>query len=251
MTSTTHYTEESLRQDLTSPHSSHASPKTCIGITAERAYYHGENLFIKRSLRPREFKTGYKGLHIPCLGKERLQNEAAALRFLHGSEIPVPAIYAAFEIDDAFFLVTEFVDGTPMSELADEEKRVVSAELEEHVVNLHEMKAQVSGLEGVVIPPYRVMRQSDEVWATQRGEYEYVFCHNDLSQQNVIVDLASLKIMAIIDWEYAGFFPEYFEAPFYRRLGPSVAMDGEHGDVPRLLRFLAGKDKYVDANELS
>jgi Ser/Thr protein kinase RdoA (MazF antagonist) len=70
------------------------------------------------------------------------------------------------------------------------------------------------------------------------GPDEFVFCHNDLSQQNVIVDPLSLKILAIIDWEYAGFYPEFFDRPFYKRLGPSIALDGEEDDTEKLLDFL-------------
>ncbi|KAF4626082.1 hypothetical protein G7Y89_g12082 [Cudoniella acicularis] len=59
---------------------------------------------------------------------------------------------------------------------------------------------------------------SDE-WKLKTSEAdEYVFCHDDLSQQNIIVDPDTLKIKAIIDWEYAGFFPEYFEREFFQRL---------------------------------
>lgn len=67
---------------------------------------------------------------------------------------------------------------------------------------------------------------------------EYIFCHNDLSQQNIIVDPHSLKIRVIIDWEYVGFYPENFETHFYKRLGPSVAFQEEHDDAGELLEFL-------------
>lgn len=94
--------------------------------------------------------------------------------------------------------------------------------------------------EGTVIPPNRVLENTDnDNWSVRSSESdEYEFCHNDLSQYNIIVDPATLKIKAIIDWEYAGFFPPYFEAPFYKRPGPSVALDGERDDVPELLQFL-------------
>ncbi|KAJ5341845.1 hypothetical protein N7541_010969 [Penicillium brevicompactum] len=236
---------ENFEKNLARPLSYYTSSEKCIGITAERAYYHSDGLFIKRSLRPSEYKVGYKGLHIPRLGKERLQNEAESLRFLRRvSNIPVPVVYGAFEIDDSFFLITEFFDGPAMSELDEEQKRGVAAELNRHLATLHEIRSQeTGGPSGIVIPPYRVMHQtSTDIWPKlTSARPEYVFCHNDLSQQNVIVDPQSLKIKAIIDWEYAGFFPEYFEAHFYERLGPSVAIDGEHDDVPKLLQFLNAK----------
>lgn len=41
------------------------------------------------------------------------------------------------------------------------------------------------------------------------------------------VDPQTLKVKAIIDWEYAGFFPAQFEGMYFRRPGPSVALGGE------------------------
>lgn len=64
---------------------------------------------------------------------------------------------------------------------------------------------------------------------------DLVFCHNDLSANNVIVDPTTLKVNAIIDWEYAGFYPETFERNFFTRVGPSVALEGEVNDENRLL----------------
>lgn len=67
---------------------------------------------------------------------------------------------------------------------------------------------------------------------------DLVFCHNDLSTYNVIVDPETLKVKAVIDWEYAGFYPQDFEAMFFRRLGPSAALDGEINDEERLLKIM-------------
>lgn len=71
-----------------------------------------------------------------------------------------------------------------------------------------------------------------------RETADLVFCHNDLSTHNVIVDPKTLKINAIIDWEYAGFFLPEFEAPFYRRRGASVALIGEVNDEKALTEIL-------------
>lgn len=67
---------------------------------------------------------------------------------------------------------------------------------------------------------------------------DLVFCHNDLSAHNVIVNPETLKVNAIIDWEYAGFFPEEFEGMFFRRPGPSIALDGEENDEEQLLNIM-------------
>jgi serine/threonine protein kinase len=219
-----------------------SSPDGCIALTFERGYYHCDRLFIKRSLRPTEFRTSQRGLHIPRLGKERLYNEAESLRFIQRTtNIPVPTVYGAFEMDDSFFLITEYIQGTPMSRLSEDQKKIVRVELLQHLATLHGIRSNtIGGPSGMVIPPYRVMRCTEnDGWQVKSSDStEYVFCHNDLSQPNILVDPDTFKIRAIIDWEYAGFFPEYFDAPFFERLGPSVAIEGEKDDVEKLLHFL-------------
>ncbi|KAJ5737350.1 uncharacterized protein N7483_002475 [Penicillium malachiteum] len=213
--------------------------------TPERGYHHCDGVFVKRSLRPSEYVTSYKGgLHIPRLGIERLQNEAESLRFLRRfSNIPVPTLYAAFEVDGAFFLIMEYIEGIGMSALPEDQKQRVWPELQQYITALHELKShKLGGIGDIVIPPCRVLERTgkdSDSWPRKESQsQEYVFCHNDLSQHNIIVDPDTLKIKAIIDWEYAGFFPEYFEASFYKRIGPSSALDGEPDDVPLLLDFL-------------
>src|SRR4051812_38759030 len=82
-----------------------------------------------------------------------------------------------------------------------------------------------------------------------RDSEDLVFCHNDLSTHNVIVDPETLKIKAIIDWEYAGFYPAEFEGMFFRRPGASVALKGEVNDE-KLLRSIMYENEigYGDEN---
>jgi thiamine kinase-like enzyme len=69
----------------------------------------------------------------------------------------------------------------------------------------------IGGVSGLVCPPYRVtLKTPNDVWYLKRStSKEFVFCHNDLSQHNVIVDPETLQNNAIIDWEYAGFYPDF------------------------------------------
>lgn len=221
----------------------------CFAFTFERKYYHRGNAFIKRSLRPREFRTGYQGLHVPRVGKERLLNEAASLRYIREmTNIPVPTVYCDFEDDGAYYLVTEYIDGVSMSELQEEEKSTVSKEVNQHLATLRNLKSRnIGGPTGIVIPPYRVtLHTKNDYWALEPSDTnEYVYCHNDLSQQNIIVDPDTLKIKAIIDWEYSGFYPSFFEALFYKRLGPLSAVQGEVDDTPDLLDFLNSHQRTV------
>lgn len=58
----------------------------CFAITFEGKYYKKADIFVKRSLRESEYRTGYRGLHIPKLGKERLKNEAESSKFIQNSQ---------------------------------------------------------------------------------------------------------------------------------------------------------------------
>jgi aminoglycoside phosphotransferase len=59
--------------------------------------------------------TGVRGLHVPRLGKERLVNKAHSLRFVRQyTTIPVPAVYYDFEDDEAYYLITKYVEGMEM-----------------------------------------------------------------------------------------------------------------------------------------
>lgn len=159
------------------------------------------------------------------------------------ANIPVPTVYGAFEVDGSYFLITEYVDGCSMAQLSsDDDKKAVHTELDQYLAMLKGITSkQIGGPTGIVIPPYRVMNSTDrDIWPRYSSQYKenYVFCHNDLSQENIIVDPDTLKIKAIIDWKYAGFFPSYIEAPFYKRRGPSVRLGDEPDDVSKLVRFL-------------
>ena len=84
-----------------------------------------------------------------------------------------------------------------------------------------------------------MVKSARQQWKMKPLESEdLVFCHNDLSTTNVIVDPVTLKVNAIIDWEYSGFYPEQFEGKFFMRIGPSVALDGEVNDEARLLDIM-------------
>lgn len=222
--------------------------KDCFAVTPERKYYRSGDTFIKRNLRPGEWQQHNGYLHVPLFNFERIMNEAACLQFVaENTNIPIPKLIACFEDDGAAYLVTEYVEGVGMTELTEKEQDVVVAELEQHLATLHALTSDTwggpnpgPGPGGVVLPPHRVMRHSDRrpYRLRPRETADLVFCHNDLSAPNVIVDPSTLKINAIIDWEYAGFYPPEFERAFYLRSGPSVALDGEENDEAALMALL-------------
>ncbi|KAI1113792.1 kinase-like domain-containing protein [Nemania sp. NC0429] len=196
--------------------------ENCIGITPERKYYRCGNNYIKRSLRPTEWQKHNSYLHVPKFNPERILNEGACLKFLaENTDIALPKLYACYEDDGAGYLITEYVEGVGVNELISEQQKMVGQELQKHLKTLRALTSDKWARRpgGPVLPPYRV-------------------CHNDLSANNVIVDLAGLKIEAIIDWEYAAFFLPEFESPFYLRVGPSIPLPGEVDDVDMLLNIL-------------
>jgi hypothetical protein len=221
--------------------------ESCVGITSERKYFHAGNAFIKRSLRPSEWQVSpFKGtIHVPRMNNERLLNEAATLKYIkENTNIPVPQLYACFEDDDAVVLVTEFVKGVGMHELDDAQREIVKKELQGHIETLQNLKSsRIGGPGGIVIPPYRALLKTfrSEWNLTPFEKDELVFCHNDLSQQNVKVDPETLKITAIIDWEHAGFWPSWCEWRFFERLGPFVAKGDEVDDSARIIELLQSR----------
>lgn len=48
-----------------------------------------------------------------------------------------------------------------------------------------------------------------------RDTDEYVFCHTDLDRQNIMVDPETFRIVSILDWETAGFFPPSWELHYW------------------------------------
>ncbi|CAD0092449.1 unnamed protein product [Aureobasidium mustum] len=221
--------------------------KDCIAVTPDRKYYNTKTAFVKRSLRPAEWQvSAFLGkIIVPRLGEERLLNEAAALDFITANTtIPVPKVLTCFEDDGAVYLVTELIDARRMDELSDPDRAIIAEELETYVSQLHSLRSSnLGGCTGLAIPPYRVWEKTprDEWKFRPSGAEEYVFCHMDLSRQNVLVCHDELKIKAIIDWEYSGFWPEKFEKRFYERLGPSVALEGEVDDVDEILSLMNEK----------
>ncbi|KAG9842072.1 glycoside hydrolase, partial [Aureobasidium melanogenum] len=221
--------------------------KDCIAVTADRKYYQTKSAFVKRSLRPQEWQaSAFLGkIIVPRLGEERLLNEAAELEFVAANtNIPVPIVLACFEDDSAVYLITELIDARSMDGLSDSDRAVVAKELETYIDQLHGLRSSsLGGCTGLAIPPYRVWEKTprDEWKFRPSDAEEYVFCHMDLSQQNVLVCHDALKIKAIVDWEYSGFWPEKFEKRFYERLGPSVALEGEVDDVDEILSLMIEK----------
>lgn len=219
----------------------------CWAILTDKKYYQVGSSCIKRTLRPHEWQSTDDGHLIvpPTTYRQRWKNEAAVLQYLQEStNLPLPRLQCAYEDDGAFYFSTEYVPGVSMSQLEEAQKLQVMEELRRHVETLRSLRSDKPGVPGedMLCAPYRVTRnrwKDNSCWRSRQGvDGEYVFCHNDLGQHNVLVDPETLKISAIIDWEFSGFWPEWFERSFYERRGPSSALAGEDDDVERCRDWL-------------
>ncbi|KJA13873.1 hypothetical protein HYPSUDRAFT_195512 [Hypholoma sublateritium FD-334 SS-4] len=222
----------------------------CDAITSEKKYYvfsdvPNGSVFIKRNLTPSEYIVArWNGeLVIPDMLMERMKNEAATIRYIQkNTTIPTPNIRCAFEDHGRYYIITDIVPGVTLDEVPEEKKATVIEELQGYISQMHALKSNViGGVSGNVVLPHRLSKFLPGHQIPRLREAptaQFVMCHNDLSQHNIIVDEVTLKINAILDWEYAGFFPPEFDRAFYLRPGPSAALKGEENDVQKLLQVL-------------
>ena len=116
---------------------------------------------------------------------KRLRNEAASLKFIRKMiDISVLILYCDFEDDDAYYVVTQYVQGVSMSDLTLEQKKTVSQEIKIHLSTLRILTSNTIGEPfGHIVSSYRVMKRTEnDTWTSLVSEFnKYVFCHNDLS----------------------------------------------------------------------
>lgn len=191
------------------------------------SYYVTESAMIKR--QPHSTELGNDIYGNPAVNPyiaDRLRNEAAVLRFLRANTtIPVPEVLDLQTLDGLVSLKTAWVDGAvelcdiPASRI-DAAVAAVTAQLEAEVLpqlrNLRSRRMGGPDTDMPIIPPHRFWKAKDtRVWPSVEGDYS--FCHTDLDRQNILVHPQTYKIMAIIDWETAGFFPPEWELPLWKQ----------------------------------
>ncbi|KAJ8129993.1 hypothetical protein O1611_g3640 [Lasiodiplodia mahajangana] len=174
---------------------------------------------------------------------ERIANEVNALRLVsERTTIPVPRIIDQGKNPDGTqYLVTQRINGIPLHQLLDtgcplpEGKKHTAVKLCKTCVDeaysnalefiegsvlpqLTKLKSQERGILGFVMPPRWLCIDVDPPWkgkgpwkTLRLEEPNYVFQHGDLAAHNILIDPQTLQVKALIDWEYAGFFPPGME----------------------------------------
>ncbi|OAA76441.1 Aminoglycoside phosphotransferase [Akanthomyces lecanii RCEF 1005] len=224
-------TSGTLQQTLEDIASSDIELDAC---TWERRYVLRGDYFIKSELEEQKLIVRENGSVVrPFWPKERLLNEYATLRFVAANTtIPVPRHWL-YMADGLMHLATErIVHARPLQDLPAEKtaaaRKAVDEQIQRDVLpQLRAIRRDVIGSVAVslpVVPPLRIFCRDDRRWpritTTQDDVDNFVLCHNDLSAHNIFVDPDTFAIRAIIDWEYAGFYPERFEIPLWRMLTP-------------------------------
>lgn len=243
------------------------------GVMADRKIYHLPHLFVKRTLRRHEWIDLPRGgvVQPTAAMPQRYRTDAAIQRYLREhTNIPLPSFVQTFEDDGAVYLTMEFMSGAvQMDELPEADRKVVEKELRVHLETLKNLRSDTPGVPGeeFLVGPVRVCdyhwhyhtcwRPRPEAFAAPKGREDgesggdqFVLCHNDLGQHNVLVDPETLKIKAIIDWEFAGFWPPWFEQPFFERQGGGIPLEGEEDNTERCREWLLANCEPVEMEHL-
>ncbi|KAK5992017.1 hypothetical protein PT974_05413 [Cladobotryum mycophilum] len=193
------------------------------------AIYHDK--VVKRELSNDELIHRPNGAIIfPFWAKERLQNEAATLEFVaKNSSIPVPKCRLYTE-NGLLHLETEKVtDGVILDEIEEASREAAVAAVAEQMESdiLPQLRSLRRNFIGSVdpnipvFPPQRVYRLDRRSWERITSEADdFALIHNDLGPQNIFICPKTFRIVSIVDWEFAGFFPDYYELPLWTTFGP-------------------------------
>ncbi|RCI07397.1 hypothetical protein L249_1365 [Ophiocordyceps polyrhachis-furcata BCC 54312] len=208
-------------------------PQMAKFIAPFMSYYYTTKVFVKR--QPHQDELGLDMYGNPVIYPyiaDRLRNEAAVLQFIaKHTTIPVPALLDLWEDNGLVYLKTALVrDGIELRHvdeaLLSTATESVTAQLESDIFpQLRRLRRNFMGspdLKLPVIPPRRLWDWKEKrVWPSMMKDTDdYVFCHTDLDRQNILVDPNTFKIVSILDWETAGFFPQEWDLPFWTANGP-------------------------------
>ncbi|KAG6072145.1 hypothetical protein E4U31_007394 [Claviceps sp. LM219 group G6] len=197
------------------------------------SYYFTTKVFVKR--QPHTDELGLDGFGNPMVNPyiaDRLRNEAAVLQFVaKHTTIPVPKFLDLWEENGLVYLKTALVENAVELRHVDESLlstaiMSVTAQLKSDILpQLRRLRRNFMGSpnpELPVIPPHRLWGfREKRVWPSMTKDTDdYVLCHTDLDRQNILVDPNTFKIVSILDWETAGFFPQEWELPLWTINGP-------------------------------
>ncbi|KAH9971220.1 kinase-like domain-containing protein [Lactifluus volemus] len=139
--------------------------------------------------------------------------------------IPVPRVQDIFIINQTTYIIMDYINGLEFSQkaLSVEQRECVFEELKGYIAQMRALKptrpGRVEAADGSGFHSYLghdVILKLDKhrnAWpqfqAMGNRQYCTKFTHSDIAPRNILVNNG--KIAAIIDWETAGWYPEYWE----------------------------------------
>lgn len=175
--------------------------------------------------------------------------EAAALKLVRErTSIPVPEVYNVYkdEASGHVHIIMEFIEGDVLDKVWDQFDR---NQKDEVIQQLHGIFVELRNIKGTFIGSVDGTSCEDQVFSDELGAYgpyedetafnnglvtamersqqgawvvtlsdivlntlknhEIVMSHGDISPRNIIV--RGTKVVAILDWEMSGFYPEYWD----------------------------------------
>lgn len=220
-------------------------------LSTEQAFKQSKCVFLDTPRR----KVFRHGNIVIKFGLDVDSSEARTLRFVaETTNIPVPRLYGDhLHSDGTTIIAMEFVEGRILSELwpdlRHEEKMRIVGQLHEILKEMRRHRNDTIG--GILNTPavdtrmlsYKggpfqsedqfnkflrsdMIAQAPKMYRTMlegsmQNTHDIVLTHSDISPRNIIVHDCQIK--AVIDWEYAGWYPEYWDfVKFFNALDPSL-----------------------------
>lgn len=192
------------------------------------------------------------------LGAYNQPNEALALRFVkEHTTIPVPGVISS----DWDRITMDYIEGETLQQawttLTPAQRSDILIQLGGYIAQMRALQAIYLGRldgQGVLIPsiiprsggpfstlaefhdwlvqpPKRLEAQSmywHQITTQLRAECPIVFTHGDIASRNILV--RGGRIVALLDWEFAGWYPEYWDYVFTLRGMDNIDWDtlGRH-----------------------
>ncbi|KAF5635850.1 aminoglycoside 3 phosphotransferase [Fusarium sp. NRRL 52700] len=181
----------------------------------------------------------------------RIRREVEAMKFVQGhTSIPVPAIletHLGSGDKEPSWVIMERLTGQQLDKsslnMTDMAKERAVTELKEHLAQLHRIRPTGSGWIGScsggpaydhrlnnmsTCGPFSSIAEFNDFlvapvkdcprpeWVAKyrsqlRDDYGIHFAHADISGENILLDPTTGSITGIVDWEMAGFWPEWWE----------------------------------------
>ncbi|KAI0528038.1 kinase-like domain-containing protein [Xylaria bambusicola] len=200
--------------------------------------------------------------HPDGMGATDHPNEATVLRFIRANTtIPVPEVFSS----DWDRITMEYVDGQTLKQawsvLTPDQRSDILDQLRGYIAQLRALKGTKIGRldgQGAVVPgifkrsggpfatlvefqewlvkPHKGLRSQSMYWhqitTHLSAECPIVFTHGDIAARNIIV--RDGKIVALLDWEFSGWYPEYGEYVFALRGLDNIDWENLGLQVPSL-----------------